>query len=93
MLGMHWRLARKCASFGPLSVREPLFFVPPIREAVWWRIASDNDTGLRRIVERIALIANETNKRLQAPGTGTVVDLAAARRAESQPPHHNRRPR
>jgi len=79
---MHRRLARHFASFGPLTVRELPFFVPPIREAVQWHIASNNDAALRWVIERIALIAAETNERLRPENSGTVVDLNAVRRAE-----------
>jgi LysR family nod box-dependent transcriptional activator len=79
---MHRRLARHFARFAPLLVRELPFFVPPIREAVQWHIASNNDAGLRWVIERIALVAAESNERLQAAGAGTVVELNAARRAE-----------
>jgi len=79
---MHRRLARHFARFAPLVLRELPFFVPPIREAVQWHIASNNDAGLRWVIERIALVAAESNERLQMESTGTLVELNPARRAE-----------
>ncbi len=80
---MHRRLARHFARLAPLVLRELPFFVPPIREAVQWHIASNNDAGLRWVIERIALVAAESNERLQMESTGTLVELNPARRAET----------
>jgi hypothetical protein len=81
---MHRRLACQFASFGPFVMRELPFFVPPIREAVQWHIASNNDAGLRWVIERIAAVAAQSNARLQqqtgagAHGAGQQPDPAIA---------------
>ena len=81
---MHRRLARQFASFGPFVMRELPFFVPPIREAVQWHVASNNDAGLRWVIDRIAAVAAESNVRLQrqtgatAPGGGPHPEPAIA---------------
>lgn len=79
---MHRRLARHFASFGPLVIRELPFFVPPIREAVQWHIATNNDACLRWVMERIVLIASESNERLKSENSPTVVAFDPARRAD-----------
>lgn len=79
---VHRRLAQHFASYAPLAVRELPFFVPPIREAVQWHITSNNDAGLRWVIERIALAAVESSERLRAESAGTVVALNTARRTE-----------
>lgn len=54
---MHRRMATQIASVAPLAVRELPFDIPPIREAVQWHIANNNDAALRWVIERIALAA------------------------------------
>jgi LysR family nod box-dependent transcriptional activator len=79
---VHRRLAQHFASYAPLAMRELPFFVPPIREAVQWHITSNNDAGLRWVIERIALAAVESSERLRAESAGTVVELNKASRTE-----------
>lgn len=77
---VHRRLAQRLSSVGPIAIRELPFFVPPIREAVQWHIASNNDAGLRWVIERIALIAAENHTVAAIPGKSTVVSLDEARK-------------
>jgi LysR family nod box-dependent transcriptional activator len=56
---MHRRLAQRLAQNAPIAIRELPFDIPPIREALQWHIANNNDTGLRWVVERIAALAVE----------------------------------
>ena len=77
---LHRRLARRFVSFGPLAMQELPFFVPPIREAVQWHIASNNDAGLRWVIERIALIAAEKAEASTSLADKTVVSIDEARR-------------
>jgi LysR family nod box-dependent transcriptional activator len=79
---LHRRLARRFASFGPLAFRELPFFVPPIREAVQWHIASNNDAGLRWVIERIAVIAAAKREPVEPQHDNTVVAIREAGRAD-----------
>lgn len=63
---MHRRLAEQVVRSMPLVMREIPFDIPPIREAIQWNIANNNDKALRWVVERLAVIA----------GPGAVTDLA-----------------
>jgi LysR family nod box-dependent transcriptional activator len=57
---VHRRMARQVVQNMPLAMRELPFDMPPIREAIQWNIANNNDRALRWVVERLALCASET---------------------------------
>ena len=71
---MHRRLATKAASTLPLVLHEMPLEIPPIRECVQWHISSNNDPGIRWLVERLVLSAAETQS-----GVDNVVALDRAR--------------
>lgn len=50
---VHRRMGVRMARHAPLVLRELPFAIPPIREAVQWHIANNNDAALRWVVERI----------------------------------------
>lgn len=75
---VHRRLAVQMASYAPLVLRELPFYVPPIREAVQWHIANNNDAALRWIVERIVMEAGKTGE----GDDGKVVAFDQSRRAD-----------
>lgn len=54
---VHRRMGVRMAAYMPLVLRELPFAVPPIREAVQWHIANNNDAALRWLVERIVMTA------------------------------------
>lgn len=54
---MHRRLAMQVVRNMPLVMREVPFDIPPIREAIQWHIANNNDRALRWVVERLAAFA------------------------------------
>ncbi|MDE1915326.1 MAG: LysR family transcriptional regulator [Sphingomonadales bacterium] len=75
---MHRRLAQQVVPTMGLVMREVPFDIPPIREAIQWHIANNNDRALRWVVERLAAYAQATT----AKTPGNVVPLAEARRDE-----------
>lgn len=54
---MHRRMAEIVVGSKPLVMRELPFDIPPIREAVQWNIANNNDRALRWVVERLQAAA------------------------------------
>ncbi|MES2302538.1 MAG: LysR family transcriptional regulator [Pseudomonadota bacterium] len=54
---MHRRMADMVVRTLPLVMREIPFDIPPIREAVQWNIANNNDRALRWIVEQLEAAA------------------------------------
>lgn len=58
---VHRRMARQVVQNMPLVMRELPFDIPPIREAIQWNIANNNDQALRWVVERLALCASDAN--------------------------------
>lgn len=54
---MHRRMAELVVRTLPLVMREIPFAIPPIREAIQWNIANNNDRALRWVVERLAASA------------------------------------
>lgn len=71
---MHRRMAEQVVGNMPLVMREMPFDIPPIREALQWNIANNNDKALRWVVERLVAIAGETGVE-----PGNVVPLDDAR--------------
>jgi LysR family transcriptional regulator, nod-box dependent transcriptional activator len=53
---MHRRHASILAEHLPLIVRELPFEIPPMREAAQWHLSSNDDAGVRWVVERIAAV-------------------------------------
>jgi LysR family nod box-dependent transcriptional activator len=56
---MHRRLAMRVVGGLPLVVRETPFDIPPIREAIQWHLTNNNDSALRWVVERLAVLAKD----------------------------------
>ncbi|MGE8135440.1 LysR family transcriptional regulator [Novosphingobium subterraneum] len=56
---MHRRMAEIVVRSMPLVMREIPFDIPPIREAVQWNIANNNDRALRWVVERLMFAASK----------------------------------
>ena len=54
---LHRRMAEMVVRNMPLVMREMPFDIPPIREALQWNIANNNDRALRWVVERFAAAA------------------------------------
>jgi LysR family transcriptional regulator, nod-box dependent transcriptional activator len=54
---IHRRLATRLAAIYPILVRETPLTIPPIREAVQWDIANNNDPAIRWVVERLVAVA------------------------------------
>ncbi len=54
---MHRRMAEIVVGAMPLVMREVPFDIPPIREAIQWNIANNNDRALRWVVERLQAAA------------------------------------
>jgi LysR family transcriptional regulator, nod-box dependent transcriptional activator len=59
---MHRRLAEQVVRNMPLVMQEMPFDIPPIREAIQWNIANNNDRALRWIVEQLGIIASDKAK-------------------------------
>lgn len=57
---VHRRMAVQMARSAPLVLRELPFVIPPIREAVQWHIADNNDAVIRWVIERIMMAAGGT---------------------------------
>jgi LysR family nod box-dependent transcriptional activator len=70
---MHRRLAEQVVRTMPLVMCEMPFDIPPIREAIQWNIANNNDRALRWVVERLALLASD-----RANTSTNVVPIGAA---------------
>jgi LysR family transcriptional regulator, nod-box dependent transcriptional activator len=70
---MHRRMAEMVVRNLPLVMREIPFDIPPIREAVQWNIANNNDRALRWVVERLEAAAN-----VKDTGSANVVTLESA---------------
>ena len=70
---MHRRMAEQVVRQLPLTIREMPFAIPPIREAIQWNIADNNDKALRWVVERLAVCATDTATR--NPPASNVVPL------------------
>ncbi|MDE2597779.1 MAG: LysR family transcriptional regulator [Sphingomonadales bacterium] len=54
---LHRRMAEMVVRNMPLVMREVPFDIPPIREALQWNLANNNDRALRWVVERLAAVA------------------------------------
>ncbi|MBA4354589.1 MAG: transcriptional regulator [Novosphingobium sp.] len=67
---MHRRMAELVVRTLPLVMREIPFDIPPIREAIQWNIANNNDRALRWVVERLEAAASA-----KAGDPGNVVTL------------------
>jgi len=50
---VHRRMAERIVDSLPLVMREIPFDIPPIREAIQWNIANNNDRAVRWVVERL----------------------------------------
>lgn len=59
---MHRRMAEQVVRNMPLVMREMPFDIPPIREALQWNIANNNDKALRWVVERLVTIAADDSE-------------------------------
>jgi LysR family nod box-dependent transcriptional activator len=59
----------------PLVMREMPFDIPPIREALQWNIANNNDRALRWVVERFTAAAAESEA--ETPGNVVPIEEAA----------------
>jgi LysR family nod box-dependent transcriptional activator len=59
---IHRRLATRLADSLPIIIRETPLTIPPIREAVQWDIANNNDPAIRWVVERLVAVANDVPK-------------------------------
>lgn len=70
---MHRRMAEIVVRNMPLVIREIPFDIPPIREALQWNIANNNDRALRWVVEQLELAATS-----KAAAPGNVVPIAPA---------------
>ncbi len=68
---IHRRLATRLSSSLPIIIRETPLMIPPIREAVQWDIANNNDPAIRWVVERLVAVAREDAE----PG-GNIVPIA-----------------
>ena len=75
---MHRRLAIQMAQTMPLALREVPFDIPPIREAIQWHIANNNDRALRWVIERLAAF----NAQNEPAGAGAIIPFTQARRDE-----------
>ncbi len=56
---MHRRLATRMAQTLPIILRETPLAIPPIREAVQWDIANNNDPAIRWVAERLIAVAQD----------------------------------
>jgi LysR family transcriptional regulator, nod-box dependent transcriptional activator len=74
---MHRRMAEQVVRNMPLVMREMPFDIPPIREALQWNIANNNDKALRWVVERLVAIADHKGEE-----TGNIVSLDTLREME-----------
>ncbi|MBC2667605.1 LysR family transcriptional regulator [Novosphingobium piscinae] len=54
---LHRRMAEQVVQTQPLVIRELPFDIPPIREALQWNIANNNDRALRWVIERLETAA------------------------------------
>jgi len=64
---MHRRMANMVVNNLPLVMRDLPFDIPPIREALQWNIANNNDRPLRWVVERLEEAALNHNPRDRDP--------------------------
>lgn len=63
---MHRRMAEMVGRNMPLAMHEMPFDIPPIREALQWNIANNNDRPLRWVVDRLAAVAVTQGDRANA---------------------------
>ena len=63
---MHRRMAEMVVRNMPLVMHEMPFDIPPIREALQWNIANNNDQPLRWVVDRLAAVAVAQGDRAEA---------------------------
>ncbi len=56
---VHRRHAARFADQLPVMICEPPMDFPPIREAIQWHMSNNNDPGIRWLVERVILAAQE----------------------------------
>jgi LysR family transcriptional regulator, nod-box dependent transcriptional activator len=68
---VHRRLANRLAETLPIIIRETPLMIPPIREALQWDIANNNDPAIRWVVERLVAVAQDEPAR-----SSTVVPMA-----------------
>lgn len=74
---MHRRMAEQVVRNMPLVMREMPFDIPPIREALQWNIANNNDKALRWVVERLVTIAADDGQ-ISGQELGNVVPIGDA---------------
>lgn len=77
---MHRRLAVQMVEALPLVMREVPFDIPPIREAIQWHLANNNDRALRWVVERLGAYAMESGQ--AANNVVPIASIGEARRTE-----------
>ena len=74
---LHRRMAEQIVQTQPLVMREVPFDIPPIREALQWNIANNNDRALRWVIEQLetaALAKRRVPDNVVALSLGTDVD-------------------
>lgn len=75
---MHRRLAEQIVAQSSLVMQELPFAMPPIRQAVQWHLANNNDKLLRWVIERLAAVSQtpKTHGMFESTSTKSAVNDA-----------------